>query len=650
MTKPLSARADLTGRPARWRPESMVLLKRVGGTALSPDGKRAAYTVTVPRDEQDGSKFESGIWVAATDSSLNARITSDGMSCSDPAFSPDGTLIAFLAVPRAGTKKQVWLSPASPGIAEKVTDAAAGVVAFRWAPDGGSIAFTTPDVDVGSAPSSSRDPQVADAKLPFAHIHAVKFDPQQRGERTSRRLTRGDYHVTSFEWSPDGGKIAFAHQRTPSADSIATNDISILDPKGGAVTPLVRGKGADITPHFSPDGRWVAFASDGGEPHWAHTMDIYVVSSAGGEPRRLAATPGRYAALLGWNPEGTGVFVQELDRTTNRVLALPFDGSAPRVVTQGEGTYSLPAFGRKSTTFCFVHERSDAPPEVYASDLSTISAKRLSCAGTDFERMPCARTEVIRWGSGGGLEIEGLLTYPHGYRKGARIPLIVQLHGGPASAFQQWYTGAGSVYPVQAFAEAGFGMLCVNPRGSDGYGKAFRYANLNDWGGGDRDDILAGIDHLVAAGIADPDRLGVCGWSYGGYLSALLVASTARFRAASVGGGIVHIASFAGTTDIPGYVRDYFGGEFWERPDLYTERSPLFRAGSIGAPTQILHGGADERVPPSQGRELYAALKRRGVPVEFVLYPGMPHSAADPATIIDIGRRVRAWFVRHVLA
>lgn len=647
MTNPLPAGTRATGSSQPWRPESMILLKRVGGTALSPDGKTAAYTVTVPVDDQRSSRFESGIWIASTDGKQNTRITSGGLSCSDPAFSPDGTTLAFLAAESEG-KKQIWLTSPAGGDVVKLTDTAGGVVAFRWSPDGRSVGFTTPDVVAGDGDSPVRNALVADAKSSSAHIHVAEPGTGMRGPGSSRRLTQGGFHVTSFDWSPDGTRIVFAHQATPSPDAIATNDISLLDVGTGTVTLLVSGRGADVTPFFSPDGRWIAFASDGGEPHWAHTMDISVIAPEGGEPKKLSRTPGRYATLLGWNPDGGGVYVLELDRTSNRVFALPLDGSPPRAITIGDGTFSVPAFGRKSSMICFIHERSDVPPEVYASDVGNFTPKRLSCAAADFERLTCARTEVIRWRSAGGPEVEGILTYPLHHSKGKRFPLIVQLHGGPASAFQQWYTGAPSVYPVQAFAEAGFGMLCPNPRGSDGYGKEFRYANLSDWGGGDREDVLAGVDHLVAEGLADPGRLGVCGWSYGGYLSALLVGSTQRFKAASVGGGIVHIASFAGTTDIPGYVRDYFGGEFWERPALYTERSPLFLAGSIAAPTQILHGGVDERVPPSQGRELYTALKRRGIPVEFILYPGMPHAASDPETIIDIGRRVVAWFVTHI--
>ncbi len=648
MTKRSSAGMPTTGSPGRWRPETMILLKRVGGTAISPDGKTAAYTITVPVDDQRGSRFESGIWIASTDGASNTRITPGGLSCSDPAFSHDGTWLAFMAAPGNGTKKQIWITRLPDGEGEMITDTAGGVVAFRWTPDGKSIAFTTPDADPGDSSPSSVKAIVADAKHACAHIHVVTLDTLRGPERSHRRLTTGGFHVTSFDWSPDGSRIVFAHQATPSPDAIATNDLSLLDPGTGAVAPLVTGGGADVTPFYSPDGRWIAFASDGGEPHWAHTMDICVVAPGGGRPRQLARTPGRYATLLGWSPGGKGVFVLELDRTSNRVLALPLDGSPPRTVTTGGGTFSAPAFGRRSSVFCFVHERSDVPPEVFASDFQDFNPKRLSHAGAEFKLLTCARTEVIRWRSSDDSEIEGILTYPMHHHVGKPFPLIVQLHGGPASAFQQWYTGGPSVYPVQAFTEAGFGMLCPNPRGSDGYGRDFRYSNVNDWGGRDKDDIIAGVEHLVAQGMADPGRLGVCGWSYGGYLTTCLAASTKLFKAASVGGGIVNVASFAGTTDIPGYVRDYFGGEFWEQPALYIERSPLFHAGSIAVPTQILHGEADERVPPSQGRELYVALKRRGIPVEFVLYPGMPHAAADPDTIIDIGRRVLAWFSAHV--
>jgi dipeptidyl aminopeptidase/acylaminoacyl peptidase len=622
----------------------MMHLTRVGGTALSYDGTMAAFTVIVAEQGPGGGQFESSLRLVAVDGATCLRISPAGISCSEPAFSPRGDVLAFLGAPPAGGNKQVWttsVDDASPG---QLTDVPGGVNFFRWSPDGKRIAFAAPDGGHRVVP------EVADSGPPFAQLHVVDTSRRSGTSRGVSRLTSGQIHVTSLDWSPDGTRIVFAHQTSPSPDAIESNDISLVEVATGVVTPVVRGPGIDMSPIISPDGQWVAFASDGGDPHWAHLLDVYVVPVTGGTPRKLAETPDRYLTLLSWDADGSRVFVQELDRTTSRVYALPVDGSPVQRVTYGNGTYSAPSFSRDGRTLCIIHETCETAAEVYAGRVNNWKPARLTHTGSGCEANPLARTEIVHWPSGDGPAIEGLLTYPLGHHDGDRFPLIVQLHGGPASAFQQWFTGGPSVYPVQAFAGAGFGMLCPNPRGSSGYGRAFRFANLRDWGGGDARDVLAGVDFLIARGLADPDRLGICGWSYGGYLTASLIAATNRFKAASVGAGIVHIASFAGTTDIPGYVNDYFGGNVWEQPDLYAQRSPLLHASAVKTPTQILHGGADVRVPPSQGQELYAALKRMGVPAELVLYPGMPHGAADPQSIVDIGTRILGWFAAHIPA
>jgi len=259
------------------------------------------------------------------------------------------------------------------------------------------------------------------------------------------------------------------------------------------------------------------------------------------------------------------------------------------------------------------------------------------------------RTESIRWRSFDGREIEGLLTYPVGYRPGSRVPLLTILHGGPPASFTQTFTGGVSAYPIAAFASAGFAVLRPNVRGSSGYGREFRYANLRDWGGGDFRDALAGIDALVHQGVVDADRLGVMGWSYGGYLTAFAITQTTRFRAASVGAGITDLISYVGTADIPGFVGSYFGGEFWDAPELWHDRSAVLNVKAVTTPTLIQHGENDLRVPISQGYELYTALKRRNVPVTMVVYPRQGHVIDEPKLQLDVMRRNLEWFRRWVM-
>jgi dipeptidyl aminopeptidase/acylaminoacyl peptidase len=236
------------------------------------------------------------------------------------------------------------------------------------------------------------------------------------------------------------------------------------------------------------------------------------------------------------------------------------------------------------------------------------------------------------------------------YQPGTRVPLLVIVHGGPTGVFTQSFIVSRSPYPIAAFASEGYAVLRCNVRGSSGYGRQFRYANYGDWGGADYQDIMSGVDAMIARGIADPDRLGVMGWSYGGFMTSWIVTQTKRFKAASVGAGVTNLMSFTGTSDIPSFIPDYFGGEYWEVFDNWRAHSAMFHVKGVSTPTLIQHGEADVRVPISQGYEFYQALKRQGVPVEMVVYPRQPHGLQEPKLQLDAMRRNLEWFDRWVRA
>jgi dipeptidyl aminopeptidase/acylaminoacyl peptidase len=214
--------------------------------------------------------------------------------------------------------------------------------------------------------------------------------------------------------------------------------------------------------------------------------------------------------------------------------------------------------------------------------------------------------------------------------------------------FVQSYTAAGNIYPLQAFAQHGFAILRPNPRGSSGYGAEFRRANINDWGFGDFDDDQTGVDKVIEMGVAHPDSLVICGWSYGGYMTSFTVTKTKRYKAASVGAGVTDLVSFTGTADIPSFLPSYFGGEYWDRMQTYMKHSAVFNIKGVSTPTQVIHGLSDVRVPPSQGYEFYRALQRQGCPTEMIVYPRTPHGPQEPKFIQDIGERMIAWFNKHL--
>jgi dipeptidyl aminopeptidase/acylaminoacyl peptidase len=290
---------------------------------------------------------------------------------------------------------------------------------------------------------------------------------------------------------------------------------------------------------------------------------------------------------------------------------------------------------------------SDKAPEVFVSRLDNFVPRQVSRV-QQLPAAPLGRTTALRWRSD-GQEIEGLLTYPANYRPGSRVPLLVIVHGGPTGVFTQSFIGAPGPYPIAVFASRGYAVLRVNPRGSSGYGKLFRYLNYRDWGGGDYRDIMSGVDHVIGLGVADSTRLGIMGWSYGGYMTSWVITQTKRFRAASVGAGVTNLMSFTGTADIPGFIPDYMGGEYWDNFDAWRTRSAMFNIKGVSTPTLIQHGERDLRVPISQGYELYNALKRQKVPVQMVVYPRQPHGIQEPKLVLDAMQRNLEWFDRWIM-
>lgn len=438
-----------------WTPEVMIKFKRVGGTAISPDGKRIAYTVSTPLKEGEKSEFLTHIWLVSDDGKLNYQFTYGDTSCSIPAFSPDGKYLAFISSRGASGKNQVWAIRMTGGEAERVTNAKAGVNSYAWSPDSKRIAYTMNDAETEAeekAKKERRDMVVEDADLKYAHLYTVPLEKDSKGERKTSRLTGGNFHITSFDWSPDGRVIVFAHQATPSVDVWPTTDISTVPSDSGAVNPLVTWKGSDTSPRYSPDGKWIVFASDKGDTKWARAYDLYVIPSGGGEPRKLAETPDRSFATLAWTEDAKAIYVSEADRTVNRVLAVPVDGSKPQIVTPGEGNYSGVSFSLRGSVMSFIHQTSQAPPDVFVTNLTKFEPRKITEVNADYPKLAMGKTELIRWKSKDGKEIEGLLTYPVRYQKGTKCPLILNVHGGPAGVFTQTYTGAGSIYPIQAFA------------------------------------------------------------------------------------------------------------------------------------------------------------------------------------------------------
>ncbi len=641
--------------PAAWTPAQILKTKVVGEISLSAGGKRVAFSVASSHLDEDRSEWISQIHVADADGGNSFQLTRGEKSASAPEWSPDGEWVAFLS-PRSGAKANLWRIRVNGGEAEQLTDEKGGILSFQWAPDGRSIAFLMPDPKTEVEERAERERQdalVVDENPKRARLYVVEAAQEAKPVRPVRRLTPGEMHCggqppgRNYDWSPDSSRIVFTHQPTPRVDEWQKTDLSIVEAASGKITPLVATEAAETQPIFSPDGQHIAFSCSETPPRWAAASQVKVIGSDGTGLRALSVTFDRKPSLIGWNSAANGILVGEVFHTVNRVWEIPTDGSAPRPMTPDDVMVSQPVLDPSRTVLGFVGEATDRPPEVFTALAVSFQPKPVSHV-QKLPSLPWGASEVVRWKSTDGLEVEGLLTLPVGYKAGAKVPLLVVIHGGPAGVFVQTCLASRGPYPLAVFAARGFAILRCNVRGSSGYGKEFRFANQSDWGGGDYRDIQTGIDALIERGIADPNRLGVMGWSYGGFMTSWTITQTKRFKAASVGAAVTNLVSFTGTADISGFIPDYMGGDFWDEPQRWRDHSPVMQVKGVSTPTLIQHGDKDLRVPIGQGYEFYNALRRQNVPVKMVVYPRQPHAIQEPKLLLDAMERNLEWFEHWV--
>ena len=633
-----------------WEPEMQVKLKAVGAPRVSPDGSRVVYTVNEAVTTADKSEFVTQIWLHNVATKQNIQLTFGEKSSVNPKWSPDGKWIAFMSN-RKDNRNNLYRLSLDGGEAEPLTDLKSAVSNFEWSPDGRHIAYTMTDPKTEEEEKNDKgknDFRWVDENLKMGRLYVLSVQKDANGKREPRKLTTANYHVGSFDWSGDSSRIAFSHSKSPVANDWTTADVSVVEVASANVTALANTPAAEDSPLYSPDGKSIALIVNDNPPRWAQSAVIQVYPATGGAPKILMASHDGQPGFAGWSADSKRIYFTEAKGTATQLYVIDVGANRIEEVKTTPAVLSGININRSGTTFGFVRQTSETPPDVFIAPASSFTPVQITSVNADVKMPPVGKTEVIRWKSKDGKEIEGLLTYPVGYQTGQRVPTLLNIHGGPAGVFVQSFVGGRGVYPLAAFSSRGYAILRPNPRGSSGYGTEFRRANTRDWGFGDYQDLMTGVDKVIEMGVADPERLGVMGWSYGGYMTSWVVTQTKRFKAASAGAPVTNLMSFNGTADIPGFIPDYFGGQFWEVMDLYQKHSPLFNVKGVTTPTMIQHGEADVRVPISQGYEFYNALKVQGVQTRMLVLPRQPHGPTEPKMQLAAMKANLDWFEKYI--
>ncbi len=630
--------------------EAMFGVHEFSQVAISPDGKQVAWVESLT--EKNGAPSpNSAIYVADVKDPKAARQITAGVAGaphaeSDVAWSPDSKRLAFLSDAAKAGQSQLYVASAAGGAARRLTQLKGFLASPGWSPDGKTVALLfTENATRAAGPLVAETP---DEGVVGQEIHEQRLTLVDAAKGTVRQISPADMYVYEFDWSPDGTRFITTAAHGNGDDNWYVAGLYTVDLVTGETKLFYQPKMQIAVPHWSPGGETIAFIGGLMSDEISVGGDVYLLPAAGGEPRDMTPNINATPSSLTWINGGRQILISVYVDGRTGVALLDLTAQTISVVWTDVETISSGWFGagmsvaNDGVTTAVIRQSFVRPPEVWAGAIGDWKPITSRNAGLEPAWGPA---QSIHWTSD-NFKVQGWLHYPPDVDTSLKHPLVVAVHGGPAAMISP-------MWPVQwnyeiALAAAGFFVLEPNPRGSFGSGEEFTRANVKDFGYGDFRDILAGITESLAAAPIDNNRVGITGWSYGGYMTMWAVTQTDRFRAAVAGAGVSNLQSYYGENSIDQWMIPYFGAPVYDDPAVYAKSSPITFIKKAKTPTLIVVGDRDGECPPPQSYEFWHALQANRAPTQFVIYPNEGHLFVNPEHNRDVIARAVAWF-KHYL-
>jgi dipeptidyl aminopeptidase/acylaminoacyl peptidase len=639
--------------------DDLLDMVQVSAPQISPDGQRVIYTKAELKDWNDNKRV-STVWIADADGSNHRQFLASDKD-RNPQWSPDGTRVAFLSTrdQKEGDRAegdrdgapQVWILRADGGEAWKLTEHKGSIRSFKWSRDSRQIFFVSEDAksDSEKAAEKAGDDVVYVDEGPngqtrghYTSVWQIAVGDDVAAERKERKITRDRLLIGGWDPSPDASRVVVTHRPDAERNGQYRAELAVIDVATGELRRLTKNEAPESDPRWSPDGQWIAYQAPADRSWDLAQEKVWVVPAAGGAARRISD---RYTGTIGeyaWMGDGKAIVLSGTRNGRGGVYQLDVQSGELKTIATGDWIANMDSITPDVRLSAGVPSSPATPADVHVMDLSTGETRRITTVNPQAASLLFSEFRAVTWKSRDGLDVEGLLWLPADRKPGEKLPLLVSIHGGPAGVWTTSFRGINHLY-----TSLGWAVFEPNVRGSSSYGDALLRGNMKDIGGGDYQDVITGVDSLIAQGIADPDHLAVRGWSYGGILGGWTITQTGRFKAASLGAMVSDWASEYAM----GFNHDirlwYIGGTPWENPEGYRRQSPYTHIAKVTTPTILFHGERDTTDTIGQSMIFYQGLKDRGVPVRFLRFPREPHGLREPHHVRIRDAEEVSWLMKH---